>query len=224
MKFVSRLQWGARAPRSTVALQHVDTVVYHYTAADADEQANHGNCDNRVRGVQGYHMDHNGWNDIAYNFLVCKHGYVFEGRGYWNRSAATGLANGHTVAVCFLGDDTANRDDVTDEGRQALVDVTKEIQRRWRKRLAYKGHRDFMSTSCPGNELYAYVHSSRFAARISGERLPGPVPKPAEFFLWADWRRGGAQGPRPVPLAWVVRNANWCWRALAEFNRRHPPQ
>ena len=32
------------------------------------------------------------------------------------------------------------------------------------------------------------------------ERLPGPVPKPDEFWAWGDWINGGRKGPRP-PLS-----------------------
>src|SRR5215204_6288730 len=132
-KYISRSGWGAKAPvsRPTVLLaSRVDTVVYHYTAANSDEQAMHSNCARRVRGIQTFHQNTRGWNDIAYNYLTCKHGYIFEGRGIENKSAATGADNGHTIAVCFLGDDTLNRDDVTPAGRAALVEITRWIRQR----------------------------------------------------------------------------------------------
>jgi hypothetical protein len=111
-------------------------------------------------------MHTRGWADIAYSFLVCKHGYVFEGRGLHRKSAATGDANSHTLAVCFLGDDTIGRDDVTVAGRSALVEVTRYIQRE--RPLAQKlwGHKDWMSTSCPGREIYDYVNSTLFKAQL----------------------------------------------------------
>jgi N-acetylmuramoyl-L-alanine amidase len=219
MNFVTRSEWGARPPRATTRLSRVDTMVAHYTANNADERASHANCAVRVRGVQNYHMDHNGWNDIAYSFLVCKHGYVFEGRGYRNRTAATGADNNHTLAVSFLGDDTVGRDDVTDAGRTAFVQITQEIQRRWRKRMLYRGHRDFTATTCPGDELYRYIRSSRFAARVNPQRLPGPSPKPAWFWLWADWRLSGRQGPRPESAPRII--PLWAWRALSAWVERH---
>jgi hypothetical protein len=172
VNYVSRSGWGAKAPlsRPTVLLaSRVDTIVYHYTAANADEQAEHRNCAQRVRGVQAFHQNSRGWNDIAYNYLVCKHGYIYEGRGIENKSAATGVHNGHTLAVCFLGDDTLDRDDVTIAGRQALVEISRWIRQRRPAISKYAGHRDFMSTSCPGNELYTYIHSKTFALQVAAD-------------------------------------------------------
>jgi hypothetical protein len=170
--YVHRAGWGAKPPlsRPTILLaSRVDTIVYHYTAANADEQADHKNCAQRVRGVQTFHQNTRGWNDIAYNYLVCKHGSIYEGRGIEHKSAATGKENGHTLAVCFLGDDTVGRDDVTVKGRAALVEITRWIRQRRPAASNYAGHRDFMSTSCPGNELYNYIHGKVFAAQVAAD-------------------------------------------------------
>jgi lipoate synthase len=69
--------------------------------------------------------------------------------------------------VCFLGDDTVGRDDVTAKGRQALVEITRWIREKRPAAQLRKGHRDYMQTSCPGNELYNYIHSDVFAAQLA---------------------------------------------------------
>lgn len=168
-RYMHRSAWGAQPPRSkpvVLLASRVDTVVYHYSAADADEQADHKNCAGRVRGIQRFHQDTRGWSDIAYNYLVCKHGWIFEGRGVEFKSAATGAANSHTLAVCFLGDDTAGRDDLTNAGRQGLVEITRWIRQRRPAAAARKGHRDFMPTSCPGDEITRYIRSDVFARQL----------------------------------------------------------
>jgi hypothetical protein len=156
---VTRKGWGARPRRGRVLLppERVRFLVGHYSAMNADEQAKHRNCAARVRGIQNFHMDHRGWDDVAYNWVACKHGYVFQGRGWRTKSAATRLANGYTVAVCFLGDDTAGRDDVTDAGRDAIRNVLLFTKRNARRLEGIRGHRDFIRTSCPGDELYAFL-------------------------------------------------------------------
>lgn len=168
--YVHRTAWKAAPPRDrpTILLaSRVVAVVYHYTGADSDEQSDHANCARRVRGIQLFHQQVRGWNDIAYNFLTCKHGYIFEGRGIEHKSAATGAANSHTLAVCFLGDDSVARDDVTPKGREALVEITRWIMQRRPAAKGRKGHRDYMATACPGNELYQYVTSKAFALQVT---------------------------------------------------------
>lgn len=169
--YVSRVSWLARRPDSITPLlpSQVDGIVFHYTAAGADEQELHVNCAKRVRGVQNFHMDIRGWSDLAYNMLVCKHGYVFEGRGLERKSAATGAANRHTLAVCFLGDDSATRDDLTPKGRAALVEVTRYIRKQRPLAQKLSGHRDFMQTSCPGQEIYDYIRSPVFQRQLEAD-------------------------------------------------------
>lgn len=168
MRLVTRPQWNAQPARSrpTILLaSRIDTIVYHYTAAHAD-QTSHDRCPERVRGIQQFHQNTRGWADIAYNYLVCQHGYVYEGRGLEHKSAATGTANSHTIAVCFLGADKTGRDDITPAGRQALVDITRWIRERRPAARHLKGHRDFMPTTCPGDELYGYIRSTVFTKQL----------------------------------------------------------
>jgi hypothetical protein len=222
MRLVTRQQWGARSPRSVVPLPRsaIDTTVFHYSGADADEQANHANCAGRVRGIQRYHMDTRGWLDIAYSFLVCVHGYVFAGRGFDVRTAATGPANGHSLAVCFLGNDSAGRADVTTAAQQAHVEIARAVNQRYGRVMRYAGHRDFMATACPGDELYRYIRSAEFA-RASA---PSDPSKELRWLLpWLHWKLGGEEGPRPrgapkkIPEgAWAVADAI----NAGEFERR----
>ena len=161
MKVVSRKQWGARPPkqRTLLAVSAVDALVVHYSASNADEQALHENCAGRVRAIQTYHMDGQDWSDIAYNWLVCKHGSIFRGRGWPVMPAATYGHNRHTVAICFLGNDTKGRADVTKEAERAIREVYAFVKARTPQDIGATGHRDFVATSCPGDELYAFVES-----------------------------------------------------------------
>lgn len=91
--------------------------------------------------------------------VVCRHGYVFDGRGFGVRSAANGTndANDAYHAVCFLGDDTVGRADVTPEARRALEQLLAEYRRRYPKATQIRPHSDFVATACPGDELRALI-------------------------------------------------------------------
>lgn len=129
---------------------------------DSDEQDDHERCAGRVRGAQNYHMDEKGWADIAYNWLVCKHGYVFVGRGWGVRSAAQGTDDGNDQfhAVCFLGNDTDNRSDVTKHGRYALLQLLARNIERVPTADEIRPHNYFHDTPCPGHELESFARNT----------------------------------------------------------------
>lgn len=131
----------------------------HYSGMNADERRLHVNCAARVRWMQRYHMEENDWLDIAYNHVFCRHGFVFVGRGFGVRSAANGTkdANDHYFAVCFLGDDSVGRADVTPQARRALEGLIAEYRRRYPKAREVRPHSDFFATECPGDELRALI-------------------------------------------------------------------
>jgi hypothetical protein len=91
--------------------------------------------------------------------LVCRHGFVFVGRGFGARSAANGTteSNDRYFAVCFLGDDSKGRSDVTPEARSALEQLLGEYRRRYPKGTEVRPHSDFVATGCPGDELRALI-------------------------------------------------------------------
>ena len=79
---VTRAAWGANeeivrarpslAPAVRLAVIHHTAGTNSYTRAQAAAI---------VRGIEVYHVQGNGWNDIGYNFLVDRFGTVYEGRG-----------------------------------------------------------------------------------------------------------------------------------------------
>src|SRR6266496_2949555 len=87
MQLITRAQWGAR-PRGNGSITPFTPrgVCVHWECEGWAWSWDHSTCDDKVRNIQAYHMDVKGWSDIAYNFLACPHGYVFEGRGLNRRS------------------------------------------------------------------------------------------------------------------------------------------
>jgi hypothetical protein len=134
-------------------------VAVHYTGMNADEQRLHAHCAGRIRAIQAYHMDEQDWLDIAYNHVFCRHGAVFAGRGFGARSAANGTAEANDAyfAICFLGDDSAGRADVTPEALRALTPLIREYRRRYRGARRVRPHSDFAATACPGDELRGLI-------------------------------------------------------------------
>lgn len=211
-ELVTRVGWNAAAPRHVDKLlwKDIDAIVIHYSAAMADEDPEYAL---RVRAIQRYHMLTKGWNDIAYNYLVARDGTRFIGRGDEVMSAATYAHNDHTVAICFLGADKIERDDVTDKGREAFAQFIFMIEDKSGKRVAdtnlvhpikpetftVSGHRIYTSTECPGAELMAFIATKGWDAY----RTPNTFGYPEHFFVWAAWYLGEgvyrSVGPKHKP-------------------------
>lgn len=98
-----------------------------------------------------------GWSDIAYNYLACPHNYLFEGRGYDHQSSANGYesANEQSFAIQAMWGTKASVK-VPDDLKRALLFAVDYLVDHGATR-AIKGHRDWKSTDCPGDELYAWI-------------------------------------------------------------------
>lgn len=146
---VSRAEWGARPPKFVPAGINTESGTDHWEGTTMGEFP-HESCATKVQVIQDFHMDARGWSDIAYNFLVCPHGYVFIGRDHGVRSAANGtnIANDHSEAVCFIG---GIGDTFTDAARQSLHEMNIEIGG-----ITYP-HQHWFNTACPGPDIHSWI-------------------------------------------------------------------
>jgi hypothetical protein len=114
-----------------------------------------------MRSIQNYHMDTQGWSDIAYNLAVCTHGYIYEGRGKGKGSGANGTsdANHNYPSVCALVGENDPQPSALDDG---IADAVEKL-RGWGVGSTMKGHRDFVSTACPGSSIYSKMKDGRYS-------------------------------------------------------------
>jgi len=191
---VTREQWRARAPKATPSYGQVSVAFVHHTV-DANTYAPEQSA-GIVQAIQRYHQDHNGWNDIGYNFLVDRYGQVFEGRAGGIDQAVVGAHaegwNSKSTGVATIGVFTA---DAAPEAAMAVLArllawklalhgvpasgaVTLLSGGGKSNRYAYRqeavlqrisGHRDGCKTSCPGDGLFGQLGELRSrAAALQG--------------------------------------------------------
>jgi hypothetical protein len=160
-KLVYRSRWGARPPNCKTPLDRpkVKGIAVHYSGMAADAEKDHRKCAGRVRGIQNFHMDTRGWCDIAYSFVICPHGYIYQCRSWYLRTAAQGTNKGNDefLAVCFLGNDSIGRRDVTAEAKAAFLRIDKRYGLWYHRKPILRPHSAFTQTSCPGDELRAMI-------------------------------------------------------------------
>ena len=191
---VPRATWGAneaiRRAQPSFA-PDVRFAIVHHTAGKNGYSRSEAPA--IVRGIQLYHVQGNGWNDIGYNFLVDRFGTVYEGRyGGIDKNVVGAHAQGFntgSVGIALLG--TYGEATPSQAAQDAIARLIA-----WRLDLAHvdptgmltfvsggsdrytsgapvplrvvSGHRDTGATECPGDALYARLGSLAAEARRIG--------------------------------------------------------
>jgi peptidoglycan hydrolase-like protein with peptidoglycan-binding domain len=165
MKLVTRAEAGLRPPKSIVRLNMSSPSTAHWNGnrivISGSTTWAHSRCASIVRGIQDFHMKPvsqggRGWQDIAYNFIECPHGFTFECRGLnvANGANGTNAANRSSHAImCLAGDGNA----FPEEEKVGFRDCVRYISQRTASPDRCVGHRDHKATACPGNERYNWV-------------------------------------------------------------------
>ena len=204
MRIITRTEWGGDSvpPRAAPEFGEVRMAFVHHTVNSND----YGPEDSAgiVLAMCRYHRDHNGWNDLGYNFVVDRYGQVFEGRaggidqpvvgaqsqGY--NSASTGVANIGTYDVAGQTEEALEamasliawklaihgapiEGQVTVTSRGGDVNKYPAGSQVVFNRIA--GPRDGDKTACPGNALYAQLPALRDRAAARQRAMGGPRPQ-----------------------------------------------
>jgi hypothetical protein len=191
---VPRSTWGANESIRRAAPSYAPAVrfsIVHHTAGT--NGYSRAQAPAIVRGIQLFHVQSNGWNDIGYNFLVDRFGTIYEGRyGGVDKNVIGAHALGFNtgaVGIALLGTYGS-----TQPSQAAQDAIAKLIA--WRMDLAHadplgrttaisagsdrfangvpvllrnvSGHRDTGSTSCPGNILYGKLNALATTASSIG--------------------------------------------------------
>jgi len=203
-KIITRRQWGADERLGSSCWDpYADTakaVFVHHTVGTNNYAK--WESDDLVRGIHRYHTNGNGWCDIGYNFLVDRYGQIFEGRGGGIRKpvrgAHAGDVNEGSVGISLMGNfETAYPTKAMKDRLVRLIAWQLETRYRnprgttWlagRQFNVISGHRDAMSTACPGRHVYAWlpVLHDRVANRV-GDWRASPI-----YQTWQDL--GGENG------------------------------
>ena len=200
-----RDSWAVdRPPKGPLSGEDVKFLLVHHSAS----RNGHTGADAPaiLRSFYDFHTSpEKGWNDIAYNFLIDADGGIWEGR-FGSLAGpvagdATGGNQGFSQLVCVIGD--YNSAQPTAASKSSLVALlawladrygvatasgsevtfTSRGSNRWPAGTSVTtptitGHRTMSKTTCPGDNLYAYVAGSLMSdvdAARGGTVAPAPT-------------------------------------------------
>lgn len=159
----------------------VNLLVVHHTALKVGDDTRSGV--ERMRALYQYHAQSRGWGDVGYNFLIDEQGQIYEGRAGGNY-----VVGGHaycnntgTIGVSLMGNFDVEKPSQTqmqslqwllaDLSKRYGIDPSRSVQFHGKKLNPIVGHRDLLSTDCPGYYAYAVmgqVRSNVVAGNIGG--------------------------------------------------------
>lgn len=150
--------WGATA--AGYASAHLGLVIHYDGSNQGLAGKSHSACRTYWRRTRSFHMGPSRrWVDIGYSFGVCPHGIVLEGRGARRSQAAQPGGNTTWTSCTLMG---GPGDAIT----AAQIEGVRQLRAWLRKNhglgTGIRGHRDFVSTSCPGSKAYALVRNGTF--------------------------------------------------------------
>ena len=165
-KIGSRSSWGAKAYRgSPDYASGIKQAVVHHTSGSNSYSA--ADVPGIIRGIQAYHQQGRGWNDIGYNVVADKYGRLWHARGGDVSKAVIGAhVAGHntgTFGISVLG--TYNSAAPPKKTRDAVASAIawkfsiNGISKATKSNLV--GHRDLGQTDCPGDAFYAKLGEMR---------------------------------------------------------------
>jgi peptidoglycan hydrolase-like protein with peptidoglycan-binding domain len=210
--------WGAREASGTIEVRDAkpSKIIVHHTATPNSEDTSQSHAFALARDIQNFHMDSNGWIDTGQNFTNSRGGHLMEGRH--KSLAALGGGTQHVVGA-HAGDQNSVALGIENEGTYGDASVPDGLWQSLVKLCSYMasqygiaasaiyGHRDFMSTECPGNVLYGKIPDLR---QQVASTLGLPVAHPATWPLLQPGATGArvtaaqhlfrAQGAQAVPV------------------------
>ncbi|MFF4367150.1 peptidoglycan recognition family protein [Streptomyces sp. NPDC001594] len=190
--------WGAREPSEDVVVldSRPDRIIVHHTATANVTDYSRERAHALARAVQSYHMDGQGWIDTGQHFTVSRGAFVLEGRHESLAALDSGerMVRGahcvgqNSVAIGIENEGTYTAEEPPAAQFSALADLCARVCRQYGVAASeIYGHRDFNSTACPGDKLYALLPKLRQeVARRLGDDRQVPLPRWSEH-LPADW-------------------------------------
>lgn len=172
----------------------VKVIAVHHTAVKVDGDSRSGA--ERVRALYAYHANNRGWGDVGYHYLVDEDGKIYEGKagGEYVVGGHAYCNNIGTVGVALLGN--FEEEQPTQKQLKALqwlltdiadtydIDLGKNVKFHGKTMPPVVGHRDLVSTECPGFYLYGALDQIRknaasgdVDAAVSLPKLPGTVSR-----------------------------------------------
>ena len=158
---VSRSEWGARDPVLPMREHRIERITIHHTATKQNPSRS---LADKLRGLQAFSQRDDSlgdgrrkpaWADVPYHYYIAVDGSVGEARS-WRYVGDSNTPYDPTGHLLIVVEGNFEDEQLTDAQRRALESLVPAFARRFGVPSARLGaHKDYASTRCPGQNLYA---------------------------------------------------------------------
>jgi N-acetyl-anhydromuramyl-L-alanine amidase AmpD len=115
-------------------MRKIDKIVIHCSDTDSGSAAS----------IRKYHIQHNGWADIGYHFVIDREGHIETGRPLAQAGAHVSGENAASIGICLIGKKVFSEDQY-----EALREIVLSLKARFGKLPCYP-HNYFKSAKAQG--------------------------------------------------------------------------
>lgn len=163
INYLSRADWGAKAPVLPMQSHKLTRLTLHHTAT---KQLPDRSLTDKMKALQKFSQEESKlgdgrtkqpWADVPYHLYVDVHGEVAEGRdiNYAGDSNTAYDPAGHLLIVV---EGNFEEEEITPQQMKTLVVLVPALAKKYSIPADSLGaHKDFASTLCPGSKLYAQM-------------------------------------------------------------------
>lgn len=133
-------------------------IILHCSATPPSWLAN-SSADRKLETIRGWHVNHRGWKDIGYHYIIDRDGTVKAGRPVAVTGAHVVGHNKDSIGICLIGgmwpnlEDSKPTDKFSDHFTPAQDFAARELIEFLQEEygaLTVHGHNDFAARGCPG--------------------------------------------------------------------------
>jgi hypothetical protein len=181
----SELTWPQTYP------EKISKIIVHHTAT-----ANNLDDPKRaIRDIYYWHTISKGWGDIGYNYIIDQQGNIYEGRAGGDSvvGAHAGRGNHGSIGIAVLGNyQDGEPPEAVVKSLTALIKEKATLHNidtegssvfRGENYPNVMGHRDVMTTACPGEKLYAMLPLIKKMAKVDFSKSSGTAKANADYDL-----------------------------------------
>lgn len=177
LKIAPRSEWTDTKPKRTaLSWDAVKYVVIHWPGTPGKKIGT--NIGALLRGWYTYHVKDRGWTDIAYNYAVDQTGKIWTLRGDYRDGATSGWG-GRSVSILAV---LANSETPSEAMLKSLKTLALQLQAQASTGCKIVGHRDLISTTCPGDTIAAWIKAGLPVTSV-------PNPAASATFTFATMNR-----------------------------------